>query len=57
MNDDGVALRSIAHPVPRFWWLKLLWWRLIRKDIKKSSLQTAQIEIDTPTSDIKISSR
>jgi hypothetical protein len=43
--DDGIALRSTAHPTPRFSWLTLLWWRIIRKDISKSALQTVEIEI------------
>ncbi len=43
MNDDGVALTSIAHPRSPWWHRVWLWFRPLR--LAEDSLETIEIEV------------
>lgn len=44
MNDDGIALTSMAHPIPATRWKRFVSWLRCLRGIRNSSLLTGTIE-------------
>ena len=56
MDDDGVALFSMAHPRPA-WWKRLYWWFRCLRGIRGATLEHAEIEVKTDRPRLKLSTR
>lgn len=52
MNDDGVSLQSMAHPVPPWWKRVLMFWR--RPRIARDSIERVDLEIKSPYEDASV---